>query len=246
MTTKATVTGEPVPSVVPEGMDGSGAAPAGVGATGVSDAGNENPEARIDALRKQYEQDLRKLQSTLDRNLSEAQRQAADRERQLREELERVQTANMDEKERALFEAGKWKREYDALQAQMQQQQQLTQAQIEMQNYASELREEFGVQPDELDFSDQDALAKSAWLAIKKRVHGQSPAPAASTPAQPPQPVNNRILTTGPGTPPKTRVSHADLKEGYEKRVGKRVTDEEYWRAAELGYIDMSQLSVEE
>jgi hypothetical protein len=245
MTTKATVTGEPVTSVVPEGMDGSGAAPAGVGATGVSDAGNGNPEARIDALRKQYEQDLRKLQSTLDRNLSEAQRQATEREQKLREQLEQVQTANMDEKERALYEAGKWKREYDALQAQMQQHQQLTQAQIEMQNYADQLHEEFGIGKEELDFSDQDTMAASAWVAIKKRVNPQQPA-APSTPVQPVQPANNRILTTGPGTPPKTRVTHTDLKEGYEKRMGKRVTDEEYWRAAELGYIDMSQLSTEE
>jgi hypothetical protein len=245
MTTKATVTGEPVTSVVPEGMDGSGAAPAGVGATGVSDAGNGNPEARIDALRKQYEQDLRKLQSTLDRNLSEAQRQATEREQKLREQLEQVQTANMDEKERALYEAGKWKREYDALQAQMQQHQQLTQAQVEMQNYADQLHEEFGIGKEELDFSDQDTMAASAWTAIKKRVNPQQTA-APSTPAQPVQPANNRILTTGPGTPPKTRVTHTDLKEGYEKRMGKRVTDEEYWRAAELGYIDMSQLSTEE
>jgi hypothetical protein len=245
MTTKATVTGEPVTSVVPEGMDGSGAAPAGVGATGVSDAGNGNPEARIDALRKQYEQDLRKLQSTLDRNLSEAQRQAAEREQKLREQLEQVQTANMDEKERALYEAGKWKREYDALQTQMQQHQQLTQAQIEMQNYAEQLREEFGIGKEELDFSDQETMAASAWTAIKKRVNPQQPAPATSTPPAA-QPVNNRILTTGPGTPPKTRVTLADLKEGYEKRLGRRCTDEEYWRAAELGHIDMSQLSAEE
>jgi hypothetical protein len=244
MTTKATVTGEPVPSVVPEGMDGSGAAPAGVGATGVGDAGNGNPEARIDALRKQYEQDLRKLQSTLDRNLSEAQRQAADRERQLREELERVQTANMDEKERASYEATKWKREYEALLNQQQQMVAQTQAQREMQEYAQELQTELGIDPGELDFTSQETLATSAFQAIKKRVSSQAPA-QPSTPAQPVQPANNRILTTGPGTPPKTRVSHADLKEGYEKRLGRRCTDEEYWRAAELGHIDMSQLSSE-
>lgn len=242
MTTKATVTGEPVAPVVPEGMDGGGAAPAGVGTTGVSDAGNGNPEARIDALRKQYEQDLRKLQSTLDRNLSEAQRQAAERERALREQLEQVQTANMDEKERAVYEATKWKREYEALQSQLQQHQQLTQAQIEMQNYAQELQNELGIDPGELDFTDQDTLATSAFNAIKKRVKGEAPVP--TSPQQPAaQPVNNRILTTGPGTPPKTRVTLADLKEGYAKRAGRSVTDEEFFRAAERGDVDMSQLS---
>jgi hypothetical protein len=246
MTTKATVTGEPVTSVVPEGMDGSGAAPAGVGATGVSDAGNENPAARIDALRKQYEQDLRKLQSTLDRNLAIERQQATEREQKLREQLEQVQTANMDEKERAIFEATKYRQQYEALQVQLQQQNALTQAQLEMQNYAAELQTEFGIGKEELDFSDQEAMAASAWTAIKKRVNGAQPAPASSTPATSVQPANNRILTTGPGTPPKTRVTHTDLKEGYEKRMGKRVTDEEYWRAAELGYIDMSQLSTEE
>jgi hypothetical protein len=245
MTTNATVTGEPVTPTVPDaGMGAGGTAPAGVGATGTGDAGNGDLATRIAAERAKWEQDLRKLQSTLDRNLAIERQQAAEREQKLREQLEQIQTANMDEKERAQFEATKYRQQYEALQVELQKNQQLTQAQREMQEYAQELHTELGIDPGELDFTDQETLATSAFQAIKKRVSAVAPA-ATSTPATPLQPVNNRILTTGPGTPPKTRISHADLKEGYEKRLGRRCTDEEYWRAAELGHIDMSQLSSE-
>jgi hypothetical protein len=244
MTTNATVTGEPVTPTVPDaGMGAGGTAPAGVGATGTGDAGNGDLATRIAAERAKWEQDLRKLQSTLDRNLAIERQQAAEREQKLREQLEQIQTANMDEKERAQFEATKYRQQYEALQVQLQQQQQVTQAQREMQEYAQELQTRMGIDASELDFTDQETLATSAFNAIERKIKGTL-APA-STPVPPQQPVNNRILTTGPGTPPKTRISHADLKEGYEKRLGRRCTDEEYWRAAELGHIDMSQLSSE-
>lgn len=246
MGANTTVTGNPNdPAVTPQvTSQDQTVPPVGMGQQGASDAGavQQHTPLSADEVRKKYEQDMNRLRSIKDREQAELRKQAEARQAELQKQLDELATKNLDEKDRAIYEATRAKQEADTYRQQLEQYQAQLEARQQMDSYAEAFETEFGIGRDELDFSSPENLANSAWGAVAKHFKALKEGTAQpNTPAtQTPQ---SRIVTGNGATPRSNRVTLQDVRKSYEDRIGRKVGEEEFWKAAESGRLDLSQVT---
>jgi hypothetical protein len=246
MGANTTVTGNPESSAVPaQGTSQEQAVPqVGMGHEGASDAGAVQTQAPLsaDEVRKKFEQDMSRLRSIKDREQAELRKQyeaqIAERQRQLDE----LAVKNLDEKDRAIYEATRAKQEAETYRQQLAAFTAEQEARAQMVEYAQVFEEQFGIPKAKLDFTNQETLANSAWAAIAEEMqrlkNGTVPptTPATQTP-------QSRIVTGSGATPRSNRVTLQDVRAAYEARVGRKLSEEEFWKAAETRRVDLSQVT---
>jgi hypothetical protein len=184
---------------------------------------------------ERYERDINQQKSTFQKRENEIQQAAREREEQLRAELERARTADMDEdelkiyrQEQTVLRARELEETNQRLQAQLQEQAAFNQA------YNWFLQNDVPAKDLVID-QGYDALFQSGWAFInaeRQRLKQSPQAPAAPpSPAAPPAPA---VVTTTSSVPV-TGTSWADLEAKYGSR-------ENVYRLVETGQLPASVL----
>ena len=228
---------DPNTPVVPAGTGEGAVVPEGTPATGSVDA------AEVQRLRDQLaqaEQDRRKQQALLDRQLAlqkqEHEKQLAQYQEQLKGKMTDAEKAAF-EQQQALARAQEIERQYQALQQQ-----------LENQKVTSEwvgfFSETFGINPKDIDTSSQESMIATGMAAVAaeyERLKGNPPT-NQSKPPVPTRPAPGPTLT-GNGQPPATTRTIFDIQKQMTTNLGRQVDLEEVFRMAERGEVDLNQLS---
>lgn len=184
------------------------------------------------------------LQSGYDRERAAWQREKAD----LTARMNQLATTNLDENGRIKYDAETLRAENQALQERVRQFEEIQQKEQQRQEYLNMFRE-FGVDPNAIDTSTDEALAQTSWQAIGQRIHDlesklngprTEPQPEPQT-SQPPATKAPTVFTgSGQAVPP--GVTFNELRKEMIEQWGRPVTDEEIFKALDRGRIDPSQL----
>lgn len=187
---------------VPDGTPvPSGVAPATPAKPPV-DATSADIEAKYKAELEKFQNDLNKLKSASQRREGELQKTITERERQYREEIEKVRLGNMDEEERKIYEVERTKERVAELEAQLNAVNEEKEEQMAVNNAYSFFLQK-GVPANSLVIGQGlDALVASGWEYISLRLAQLEAAAAAGGQRNPPvEPPKAPNVEVGSGTP---------------------------------------------
>ena len=220
------------------------------------------------ALAQQREMDINRLKSTYDRKLNETEQQHKTRIDALQRQMDEAITAKMDEAEKTKYnlqQANLRLEEIRAENTRLQQQQETFQNMISIRDQMIQS----GIPADKLDMSSMEALSTSAWtymvqdreekarqleeLRSQMPQNNQQRQPQFQQPTQQFnqqqlqqqqfQPQRQQpVITNVSGNQAPQAATYDTLKQSYEAQLGRRVSDDDFLRAAELGKVDLSQI----
>lgn len=217
---------------------------------GVPQAGDDLEELRRqhqEAIKK-YEEDIRRLRSSLDRRYAEEKKQWEAEKRALQERLDQVLSSTMDEETRSKYEQERLRLEYERLQAELEETRRQAEAYQSMMAYAKWFIDQ-GVPADKLDFSSQEAFLESAWQGLQETISSlrakvkeleskaQAPLPSQEMP-----PAKKSDVFIGHGSPAPAGDMIEHIQKALSSRYGRPVSLEEVFSHIESGAVDVNQL----
>jgi len=245
-----------VPSGTPgaEGLPprGSTPAPAGTspqGGVDVEKMQRELEEARqsLNVAREKSERDISNLKSSLQKDFAAAQQKWDAERREWQTRFDAVQTADMDEATKANYERDRERERYGELETRFGDlQRQLEEAQA-MQGYSAWFTR-MGVPPKDLVLNQGiEGLLASGWSYLEDELGRlRNPAPAPAPVAPPPQPpVAPNVLSGVSGSPMSAPTIEKLVKDASD-RLGRPVTEEEFWRMVDNQQLRLDMNSVAE
>lgn len=214
-------------------------------------------KAELADLRAKYERDLSNLRSTLDRRYSSDQQQWQRENSELKERLNELLYASLDDEDRGEYELELLRDENERLAQQVRHEAYMREQQEAM-SQTAKMFNEFGVPYDKFDWSSPENFYQSAWGGLKDQMQSLrskvselekkvSAPPPEQQPEQPPQsvtPIRKPApqAFTGKGSPPSTQDILVTVQKGLSEKLGRDVTFEETFQAIESGKVDINAL----
>lgn len=132
---------------------------------------SEEWKTKYEELSSKYEKDVANVKSALDKQLKSRDNDLE----ALRGELEKLQTAGMNEEQKKQYEASKLAKAYTDLQHKFQEQEAESEQKVQYYLWKDRFINEFGVKADELKLNQGiEALFSSGWDAIKTKLSASS------------------------------------------------------------------------
>lgn|SRR5574340_315711 len=220
------------------GTPDAGSVPDGTPSPGTADAGLE--KQKFEEMLKQRDQDINRLKSTLQTQLSQQQRKWEEERQQLMEDLRKAQMASLDDDERKEFQRNlETERAIETKQRLQQREQELEELRA-AQNYRDYFVAQ-GVPADKL-VTDQglDVLVQSGWQGIQaimtdmrtRLQQFEAQAPAQQTPQSSP--------TSNPRTPISAGNAPAGAGPTWNDLIAKYGSQEEVYLKVEMGELPPS------
>lgn len=207
--------------------------------------------AQYEERMSKLQRDMDKMRSTYDRNLAEREKQWKAQQAELERRLHETAVKDLDEKDRAAYERDLYAQKAQEYEQRLAQLEAERQAQENMRQYAEAYKQTFGVKPEDLDMSNPEMFAQSAWQAAANQMaalrqelealKGGTP-PAPQTPARP---ATNRTVVTSQGGVPASKPTLNDFRAKIAAATGKQaseVSDNEIFEAFEKGRISLDGL----
>ena len=233
------------------GVTGTQGTPQGVNPPAGSGDGQTTLEDALAQI-QQRELDINRLKSTYDKKFSESDKQYKQRLTDLENKMHQAVTAKMDEAEKVKYDLQFTQQKLQQLQAERDQ---LEQEKLSWQSIIT-IRDQMiqaGIPADKLDLSSQEALSTSAWTyLIQDREEKRRQLEALQQPQQQQQtfrpqqqqyqPQRQPVITNPTGQPTPTQMTLDTIRQSLEASLGRHVSDDEFFKMAERGKIDLTQI----
>ena len=235
-----------VPAPETKAVEPTAAGAAGIATQGTSDAG-ASFEAKMAEVQANYERDMRRMQSSLQKNAAQERQEYEQRMSQMESELHAARTAGMNEQERLQYERDVYAQRADMLAQQVQQTQQRL-YDWENRDQAVEAFRQLGVPPEKLKGQSTEQILQAGWMGIAERMAELEARATASQPA--PRLVENQPPPSPGLTPPATASAQGtptggrtwgDAYTAASNILGTTIDNEEdLMRAVEQGHLPPS------